>query len=308
MTGKHLLFGYNEGAGGYMNTTAQHNRGDFGGNIYYSVNPTEETTRYKSVIFPLEVAEFKSSLTQYLEEYGDVDTDSVYKKLDSMTKANSEIKWTSDPIRKYTTSDYCTCLCSVYGDMQDIDKERRIKTHRLTIYRKLVTTAFKETHLMSKKNMVLCEEIIIQLMEAGGSMEAKKTDFRNTKTCLILTARATAKPTMHFQGLSAFTVVPKKDEETQAGGLPVYHERKSRVIDSMQSAGWLLSRVNNATNTKNVGQAIEFFSDILTHESVQSTSLELNKGRLKQRGVQDGDWVDHKAAEDEINASYKRYN
>lgn len=290
LIGKYLMFGYDN----EPEKISSGIRSDFKQNIYESENPTAETTRYKSVIFPLEDDKLKIALKAYLGEYDiNVDDyqvpiaaevhgfpaetqklDGVYSRLNKMTKNDSTIKWTSDPVKTFVTSDYCTSLCAVYGGMHKIDKYSSAVLHSLKIYRKIITTALKESNQITKGNIVLCEEVIIQVIEkdTGGS------NARKRGKCLILTARTTGTPAMHFQGLNAFTVemhqTPVKNPDS-----------KSRVFESMFSAGWLLAQINNATSNDNgkVKSAAVFFNDLLESDSVKNTSKVLYERRLKKR-------------------------
>ena len=113
----------------------------------------------------------------------------------------------------------------------------------------MVITCLKEAYGVEGKLMVVCEEVIIQMMERYTGLNTSDQEFRNTETCLILTASKSLggskkkNNTIHYQGLNAFSVDLEKDPVIDNG------ISTGRAEDSMLSAGSLLKKINDCALT-----------------------------------------------------------
>jgi hypothetical protein len=238
--------------------------------------------RYISVIFPTENlceqdslkirTEFNTALATYLGAISPSDSDPDVKakketitSINKMTDPDSNINWTNKCIKRFDTSDYSTYLCTVEGILTQIHGGSRPENYRVKIYRKMIITGLKESDILSKGNMVVCEEVIIQLEVRGESANKKGTVFKNTDSCLIFTAKKSLSEqlhsSLHFQGKGAFSVLIPSDSVSAFNPI-------TRQDDVMISVGWLVNKINNCTknNRASVESSVTFFENIFKND------------------------------------------
>jgi hypothetical protein len=254
-------------------------------------------SRYLSVIFPLNELNVHSitpgsmtaaeKIKRYFNDFKEDAFNRVLSSIQTMAQYNSDINWTIDGFTRFDTSDYSTYLCEAEGILENINNDDDPIKYRVMIYRRVVLTGFKESEILTKGNIVMCEEVIIQLQTSGESPNNDAVTFKNTESCLVFSARNSLgndNTSMHFQGHGAFSVDIPSTEKGKFNPMRRDH-------DVMTSFGWLVNKINESTKNDDdsVGRAADFFKILIDDENVQKAAkAQANKNKKDDATPQQG--------------------
>jgi hypothetical protein len=252
--------------------------------MIFSADRDPDSAQYMSVIFPM-----TGLLTNKKGIYGAIkdylkpvwEQPQMTGVIGSITSNPSKFLWENLYRPPHNSSDYSTQLYTLTGTSENIQHAGEASEYRIKIYRKLVVTGVKETHGMPKNTMIVCEEAIIQLQYRRTVLTSDQDKFRNTRTCLVLSARIQLPDTnshtmdhLHVQSTGALSMVLK----TPAIKSDIITKRSD---DSMMTFGWLAKKMSDPTSNKPHAQiaATKMFGKLMTHPSV----IDAAKGIFKTK-------------------------